>query len=109
VLIYHSQQSREHRPNVALRITNQNEAGDSGFPAHHQLAETFVFGHQHAAFPPRALEDGTIASASRSIPHRENIMTGVLQSLDQTAIQAFVGEEPHAASGRPNSMSSLRR
>jgi hypothetical protein len=36
-------------------------------------------------------------------------MPGPPETFDQATVQTFVGEKPHAASGCPNWMSSLRR
>jgi hypothetical protein len=109
VPIYHRKESCKHCANILLRVPHQQKPRHANSAAYDQFAEAFVFGHQGAAFPPRTVNNGTIADAPPRVSHCQDIMTSASKSLDQTTVQALVGEKSHAASGWPNWMSSLRR
>ncbi len=55
------------------------------------------------------IENCPIARIPPLVPYCQHIVTGAAQPLDQSSIQTFVRKQSHAASGWPNSMSSLRR
>jgi hypothetical protein len=108
-LVKDRDQPGQHCREIALRIADEDETWDPPTPMDDQIAEIFVFCDQSSALVAGQIENYAVVRASRRVPYRQYVVAGAAQSLDQTVIQAFVGDQPHAASGWPNSISSLRR
>ena len=102
-------QPLQHCADVALRIAHENETRHARAVLYDQIAEAFVFRDQSPALIAGPIENCGIAPTLPLVPYCQHIVTRAAQPLDQSSIQAFVREQPHAASGWPNSMSSLRR
>jgi hypothetical protein len=79
------------------RQPQENYAAGQTALAKNELAEVFITGKQEEPRPARHLQDGGVRQSGIQLGDGLDFVALVSEPFDDRAVDALVGEEPHAA------------